>query len=216
MTLEHIDSYFQIWNSVAATDSEVSIGNDVICPSSARPSLSWSIRRWKCVADPQSVPLHVFSQLHGFFFWCYFGNRLTSRRTDFLQAFHELLIPAGLKWADARPETLSRGVSDKNAPIEEVPDESELTRRWQVEKNRRTDTYCPLKSTLILRIIDVFPSTQSNKCVAIFITQTYPSLQKVQTAFLQTQLLMYFTTWKMSGTWFQRNLFKADRPRLRM
>ncbi len=67
MTLEHIDSFFfQIWNSVAATGSEVSIGNDVICPSSARPSLSWSIRRWKCVTDPQSVPLHVFSQLHGF------------------------------------------------------------------------------------------------------------------------------------------------------
>ncbi len=67
-----------------------------------------------------------------------------------------------------------------------------------VEKNRRTDTYCPLKSTLISRIFDVFPSTQSNKCVAIFITQTYLLLKKVLSAnFLQTQMLMYFTTWKM-------------------
>lgn len=105
-----------------------------------------------------------------------------------------------------------RGVCQtKTLPLRRFQmNQSSPDRCWQVEKSRRTDTYCPLKSTLISRIFDVFPSTQSNKCVAIFITQTYPSLQKVQTAFLQTQLLMYFTTWKMSGTWFQRNLFKAD------
>lgn len=64
--LEIIFFVLKIRNSVAATGSEIFTGNDVICHSSSRPSLSWSIRRWKCVTDPQSVPSHVFSQLHGF------------------------------------------------------------------------------------------------------------------------------------------------------
>lgn len=95
-------------------------------------------------------------------------------------------------WTEVRPETLSSGVSDENVShwgghgwiiAHQTLTSGEKPKDWQI---------LPFKSTLISRIFDVFPSTKSNKCVAIFITQTDPLLKKFKLSFFADAVVNVF------------------------